>query len=228
MEAINKYKSQIIFAGSAIISVCVLIFYIIPQVQSIYEEVSRLDTENKKNEILAKKVDFLGQLETTEIEEKYRLTTQALLKDKNPYKIFGLIDNALSKITAQDINLGMIQFMPGEMKGGKTNKTSNLMFDVPVTGKYDAFLELVKQIESSYPLVSVMGVSGKISDAAADLKVSFTMYIAPEPEYIPSLETPLVDFTAQEISFFDNISLFAPEVPEAPAAPQKFNNTNLF
>lgn len=228
MELINKYKAQIIFGTAMLIAVGVLIFYIFPTVQGIQEKIVHIDAETKKNVILSRKLDFLDQLEPSEMEEKYRLTNQALLKDKNPYKIFGVIDNVLSKINANEITLGGIQFMPGDMKSErKKQANSSLMFDVSIEGKYDVIREFVKLVEVNYPLVTVTAVSGEIADTS-DLKIGLMMHIVPESEYIASMETPLVDFNREDLDILEKISSLEQQAPETPFTPQKFNNTNIF
>lgn len=230
-KIIGKYKPQITFGAVTVLAVLVCALYIVPAIQTIWEQWEQIDEVTKKNEVLSKKINLLAQTELSGLENKYQLVNGILLKDKNPYRIFSIFDDAISKIDAKNLSLGKIDFSPGEMKKTSVKKTAagNVMFDVLIKGKYETFLELVKQIETNYPLMSVSATSGKLPDAEAELNANFVVYVVPEIEFIPSLETPLTEFSQEDASIFDKATLLqkAP-ASEVPFIPQKFNREDIF
>ncbi len=227
----DKYKSEIILGCVVMLTLGIVLFFIVPNIQLILDEKRETETIKQKNEVLATKLEALGKLETPDLEEKYKLLARVVLKDKNPYLVFTAIDNFLAGISDKDIAIGKLEFSPGEVKDekAKLKDTQNLNLDFPIQGKFQTILELVRLIESEYPLMSLSGITGAFNDnSQADLKLKVLIYVVPEATQIPSLETPIIGFSDSEKTLFDDLMRLAATEGEKSYVPQRFDRKDIF
>lgn len=227
----DKYKWEIILAGVSILTLGIILFFIVPNIQLILDKKQETERIKQKNEVLTAKLEALGKLDTPDLEEKYKLLASTILKDKNPYLVFTAIDNFLNEVSDKDVAVGKLEFAPGEVKDEKTKlkETNNLSLDLPLQGKFQTILELARLIENGYPLMSLSGVTGIFNDnSQADLKLKVTIYVVPEITQIPSLETPIVGFSESEKRFFDDLIRLAAAGSKENYIPQKFDRKDIF
>lgn len=231
MKILKKYQWEIILATVVLIVICELIFFILPTTTAIFTVREEINVVRQKNDKLTQKLQSLNSLDLPDFERSYRLVNLVLLKDKKPASIFLSFDNILAKSDAIDVSLGSISFAPGEMKNTRAagKKTEgDLVFDLPVKGKYESVFKFITAAEKSYPLISIKSLSGEIGDAA-DIKLNLTLYIYPEINALPSLETAISPLSNADRSLIDEIEGTSSSFLEDVSVPaQKFNRTNLF
>lgn len=225
MKFLKKYKQIIIFVVFLLVFILAVVLYVIPSIIFIKDTRQEIKSTSLKNEALIQKIQALNSFSKEVLDQRYQLASNALLQTKNPYQVFDSFDKILNQINSRDVALGEIKFSSGEIKQNTDLKTNdNLLFQTKISGNYDSVFDFIDKLESSYPLMTVKSIGGKLTD---DKQVNFglnmTLFVYPEITFIPSLETPIPGFSPSEDLFFQNLMLSSASInlKEADLSPVK-------
>lgn len=228
-KELKQYKWMIIFGFSIFFFAATIIFFVVPTLIDIKNKKEQTDILSKKNEVLFSKITQLDSFSMSDLEEKYQLVNIGLLQNKDPYKIFSLFDNVLTKVDPKNITLGKFGFQAGEIKDEKTAaKLTDLVFSQDIEGKMENVSEFVKTIEEGFPLMTVKTLSGQMGENL-NVKFDFLLHVYPETTQIPSLETPITGFSAGDSKVFDGISPYLTIYEKSGStSPQKSGKVDPF
>jgi len=205
MIMIKKYIWVISFSVVTLISLIILIFFALPNFLDAKDKNEQASTISLKNQALLAKLLTLNTYSLSDLEEKYQLSNIGLMPSKDAYRIFSFFENALSQIGENKLKFGSLQFEVGEVKAKQNAKSDDLVLSLDVRGEATATGELIKMIETSYPLMTVKSIDAKFKDPAA-VSIALLVHIFPEVSQIPSLETQIGNFSNSELKLFEAIA----------------------
>lgn len=210
-----------------IVSLVIVVFVVWPK----FSDVLRLRTSNKELEtkavVLEGKAQKLQSYDKSELEEQLVAADQLLPSDKGAFTLVSQIERAA---VASGVLLSSVSLVPGSIgdSSGQEQKTAlsaqsaqpepttgvesesvpNLKVQVTVESDYKASLQFLSNLLALSRVVSLDALSIASSTSSNIININFTIYAYWQslPLVLPSIESPIVDLTQEEIQRLDQVA----------------------
>ncbi len=197
---LQKYQLYIIPLIGLLITILLLIFLIIPQIQKLSKANEDLALLSQQQELLNKKITDLQQVNVEDIKNKYQISQLALPADKN-------IPSAVSQFqqiaTQNNVELTSLGIAPGNPSGG----TDYLLFKVEISGNLNQISVFLNSIKEGPRImkVSSIEISGGL-EGTYQASVSVFVYYQPAQNTLGNLEDPVTPLTPADQALLDDIN----------------------
>jgi Tfp pilus assembly protein PilO len=197
----NTYKIFVYPATVGLASMILIIFTILPQVNSFIKSQETLQVSEEKLRLLEAKAAELDGLNGQDINKKLDTVLGSLPSDKDFPSLMGQIQNlALSAgLTLSSISLGQLQ---------SANGVSGFIVKVEVIGPSSSLKNFLSSVEKAHRAMKVSGIeiSSSKDSGAVDALVTIDVFYSPIPTTLGALDQPLPKLSANDEKIISNLS----------------------
>jgi len=190
----------------------IILGVVVPKILEINDMNNSIKSLNNQTKDLNSKRAYLDTIDPAEINKKSSLLNAAIINDTNSYVLVGVV-----KKIAEKHGFSVLSFSvsPGEIgkkaTDGKTGVT-RLSLSVDLSGPAESYLNLIKGIENSLPILAIDSYEMSSNDSASLLKMSISaFYITTKEEKarLTNLSTADLTLDAQESGLIERLDKFS-------------------
>jgi len=183
-----------------------------PQIGTIKTNFGKITELQKQTKLIRDKVDYLSTVPQAEIKKNSDLLANAILVEKDAY----FLVNVIRKI-ADRYGFEVQSFLvsPGKMGDvedksvKKVNGVEQLPLNVTLFGPRDQYLEVIKAIENSLPIMAIRKFEMKNSLANSEMSMIIAaFYIKDDDSKITNLTLADLKLNESELKLFKTIEKF--------------------
>lgn len=184
--------------GLGLVMLFSMILVILPKMNEIPNRAAEIKKVKAKTNDIAQKVKYLRATDQESIKNNALKLSMGLLPEKSAYLLVGIVRNVAARVgyAIDDFSLSMMN----DKKEVGTKKTSMNFDKLPVLvtliGPTDKYIELVKLIERSLPIMSIESLDARdMTGGISSVKLGITAYYLPEIGKINYENLSLADLT---------------------------------
>jgi hypothetical protein len=212
-------------AGMVLISFLLIFYALIPGVQHVRDIFISIDTTNKENAVLKKKVSTLTQFDEGTISQYVNTLLSAVPADKSIASILTTIDSVASQnnVTVMDlsiINPGSISSDAASMKISNSKLGSNtIKISTTINGSPQntySFLSMIRKVRRLMRISSVTQTFAvSTATQSARTKVELEAFYAPLPVTLGKIDAEVKPLSANEEQLMTTLSEYPLEFVNA-------------
>lgn len=203
-EKILGYDSRLVMLWLEPIALGVVILFsmilvIVPKINEIPQRMAQIKMVKTKIQDVNQKSKYLQTIDQEEIKNNALKLSMGLLPEKSSYLLVGIIKNV-----AAEVNYAVDDFSLSMLTKTTTSKITNLKFEklpviVTLVGPSENYLNLVKSIERSLPIISIDSIDMRSSqDGTSIVKLNITSYYLPDIPKVNFENLSLADLTPNQ------------------------------
>lgn len=172
-----RYQKYLKFIGIALLSIVLLIFFVIPQIQEFFSLKAEERRFAEQNKILQNNINFLQSLDENGLEADFQVASLSVPAQKDFENILSSVSTAADKA---GVTLGDFTFRVGDLstKSAALSSSQNLQIDVQIVGTIDSITQFVNNIYAQLPLVQITSIEMNGRSAAIHTIFPFKPYSA--------------------------------------------------
>lgn len=175
---------------------------ILPKITDYKDMISTRDQLKQQEKALAEKVNYLRSIDPEELKKNSDFITSALLPEKNAYMLVEMIrkiaDKYLFQIDSFSINPGKLSGSGEGEKQISTNTPMTIPIELVLVGPASKYLELIKGMENSLPILSLKKFDMKNQQEMAKLEIEVSAYYLQEKTNYDISKISLADLTMKK------------------------------
>lgn len=178
---------------------------IIPKMNEIPMKMAEIKSVKAKTSDVNQKSKYLQTTDQESVKNNALKLSMGLLPEKSSYLLVGIVRNAAADVgyAIDDFSLSMVE---NKNSGPKKTNFDKLPVLVTLVGPTDNYINLVKSIERSLPIMSIDSLDTRaMSDGISTVKLGITAYYLPEIGTINYENLSLSDLTPSQ----DEINLLS-------------------
>lgn len=161
-------KEFLVPVGVIFVSILLLIFFIVPQINGFFQKQSQIPAKREKLANLQKSASSLSLTNDLVLDKDLKIVSSAL----PPSKDFAAILNAISgAASVAGVALGDFEFQIGDISKTNTQPTGTPSIEISlnITGSVETTVSFVKELKKTIPISEIAGVKSSGSFAAIEL-----------------------------------------------------------
>lgn len=161
-------KGFLIPIGVIFASILLLIFFIFPQINGLFQKQNQMVSERAKLANLKESLSTLSSVDDSVLEQNLKIVALAL----PPNKDFAAILNAISQTASSTgVSLGDFEFQIGNITKTDTvpTGTPNIKISLNISADTSATIAFIKELKKSIPISQVAGAKSSGSFAAIEI-----------------------------------------------------------
>ncbi|MEK7571385.1 MAG: hypothetical protein AAB553_03850 [Patescibacteria group bacterium] len=216
-----RYKDSPLYAGAVFgvistVSLILLIFLVIPQIQSWFSLREQVVQMEQKIAVLRNNTTYLQSVDRAQVQKQLDISLAALPWDKQVDSILQAINNA--SITS-GVGLGDFAFQIGNVSTLAASVTSDpetrglntTRVNISVTGSLARVQKFLETLQKSLPLSEVISAEG----TSQSTNILMQFYQKPLPSLSFKPDKPIVPVSAQDTALLNQLSEWkVPIVPD--------------
>jgi len=187
--------------GLALVLIFSLILVIVPKISEISGKMAEIKSVNNKIKEVNQKRNYLQMTDQEEIKNNALKLAMGLLPEKDAYLLVRIIRNVVGEANyaIDDFSISM-----GDIKSDNTAKKDTLNYDkipvnVTLVGPMENYLNLIKLIERSLPVMSIESLEMNSSqDGVSLVKLGVSAYFLREITNLKIENISLADLTPSQ------------------------------
>jgi hypothetical protein len=183
----NKNKDYVLPLVVLVVSIFILFFVVIPEINQYFASRAQLETDNQKLEVLKNSYNFLTGLDQTQSESDLKLLTKTLPTEKDSIGIINAISAASSKTGISIVNY---RFTPGNLSKATdeiNTQYPTISMELNTQGSGILLKDFVNELNRTVPLIEVSSIKHKYNTATLVLQ----FYYKPFPPQNINDESPI-------------------------------------
>lgn len=208
---------------------------ILPKYNEFSEQVAQIRQVDQKITETNQKRTYLETVDQNEIQNQASVLAAGLLPEKSAYLLVKIVQNVAAGVgyAIDDFSVSL-----GDIKTDETSVTANSSYDkipvqVTLIGDASKYLDLVKAIERSLPVMSIDNFEMSSGDGGATIKLSISAYYLKDISNIKLESLSLADLTPSKqemdlLTTLKNYTLTNTEVGDSNATFVKYNRSDPF
>lgn len=191
---------------------------VLPKIESI--KFLENSSEKIKSEIklINEKKDYLLSIDQVQLQQNVDYLSSAVLPEKNSYLLLGVLRDIVEKydyrIDSFSLSVNDLKESNESLKISSTNMATKMPISLEVSGPTDKFIDFIKAIENSLPILYIDSMENSQKGASTDLKMSISSYhVADKVEdVLGNLTINDLKLTKEESDLLAKISQFEKSV----------------
>lgn len=170
---------------------------IIPKINEVPQKMAQIKQTKAKITDVEQKTKYLQSIDQEDIKNNSFKLSMGLLPEKSNYLLVGVVRGAAADLgyAIDDFSLSMISSKTQSPKKGSTN-FDKLPVSVTLVGPTEKYIELVKAIERSLPIMSIEKIDMRASEGGiSTVKLNVMAYYLPELSVTNPENLSLADLT---------------------------------
>ena len=204
-EKILGYDSRIVmlWLEPFVLGVVILfsmILVIVPKINEIPQRMAQIKSLKTKTLDVNQKNKYLQTIDQEEIKNNALKLSMGLLPEKSSYLLVGVIKNIAAEVNyaVDDFSLSMVTDKNSTARKGNLN-FEKLPVILTLIGPSDNYINLVKAIERSLPIISIESIDMRSGqDGVSIVKLSVTAYYLPDIPKVNFENLSLADLTPNQ------------------------------
>lgn len=179
--------------------------FLVPRFNQAKDLYDGIQKDKQKIITLQAKVSELKTLNEFELSEKSEVLLSAIPSEKN---VVGTMMSIEKTAEENGVQIGGISVSPGEIATQSAQKSSleELEFDLSVKGEIERFVDYLKAVSETLPLVNVQNIEISLVDnRQAEVSCVLKGYYAGLPVSIGRIDAPVAKLSAKEESLLGQI-----------------------
>jgi hypothetical protein len=222
----SKIISSALLSFALVIGgILIILFGIIPGINRIQQNLSDIKTLTKQNDDIAKKVNFLKNLDETTLQIQMQTLLSAVPQYKLLPTILSILDGVSSEtglnVKALTINTpGPISTQSGQVRTVADVKlgSNSINFAIETTGTIDQLNSFLDKITAIRRLIQVKNINVSITGAASESAVinssiKLAAFYSPLPKTLGKPSDVLIPLTANEEELITKLNNMPEEFP---------------
>ena len=210
-KTIKIYRNFVLFSIVDAVCVIILIIYVVPTLSSLNTIISKIQTQNKENENLKKKVRFLNELDYDQLAKNTDIVLEVLPVEKSIPSFIATLDNLTS---SNGIN--MLNFTISKAGNIASNSSSNAPSDkqivkdrltaqVSLSSTIDSLKSFVNKLSSVRKIMHILQISLSFeSQDSVSADADIATYFSDLPQKLDKIDK-IEPFTDQEESLLNSL-----------------------
>lgn len=196
-----KYRGYLVPVGVILVSILIIFFILLPQIQQFFNQEQILKRENEKLSILKNNYDFLSNLSDETVDSNLNALSLALPANKN---FAGIVNEISTSSIKSGVSVMNFNFQIGNLEADKKEKSKYpfLQLTVNLSGNSIAITNFVSELYKTVPTAEVLSI--KVKGKSANVTILF--YYKSFPTQTVSYEEPIVKLTTKENALIQQIS----------------------
>ncbi len=153
------------------------LWVIFPRFEEIRQTISEIGKTGATKKTLDTRKSWLLGLDEEGLKKMSGTVESALLREKNAYYVVGIVRNVAAK---HEYMIQSFSVSIGKLSGGEEKEEKSYYAKIPVTlelnGPREKYLDLIKSLERSLPLLSLESFEQRVTGGVAELRLVISAY----------------------------------------------------
>lgn len=194
----SHYYSFTLFLFVFLVAIFLLVFAIVPQVQSLFTLNTGIEATQKNVKILKKNIEYLSSLSDSNLQEDLQVTFSALPSEKD---FVGIVNAVNGSAATSGVSLDNYTLAIGELATPSAGLESffPLSVDVNVHGSAESITKFLTTTQTDLPISEIDSIDYTLGSKGidADIKIIFFFKVYKNENY--SVATPIASISPQGI-----------------------------
>lgn len=153
---------------------------ILPKIESAKSLRSSIERIKSQIKLINEKRDYLLSIDQAQLQQNADYLSSAVLPGKNSYLLLGVVRDIVEKydykITSFSLSIQNLKEESDSLKVADKNVATKMPINLEVTGPTEKFIDFIKAIENSLPILFIDSMENSQKGLNTDLKMSISSY----------------------------------------------------